>query len=98
MSNAIKFRSPERKLHIELKTTTIDDYICLTIKDNGLGIDMNSSKDKIFMLYQRFHTHIKGKGIGLFMVKTQLDILEGKIEVESEKDKGTTFKVYFKIN
>jgi sensor histidine kinase regulating citrate/malate metabolism len=55
----------------------------------------NLDQYKIFGLYQRMHEHTEGKGMGLFLVKTQVESLGGKIEVESEVEVGTTFRVYF---
>ena len=96
LSNAIKYRNPERVPVIALHTKPVDDYICLTVSDNGLGIDTTLYKEKVFTLYQRFHTHVEGKGLGLYLVKTQILALGGKIELESKVNEGTTFKVYFK--
>jgi signal transduction histidine kinase len=66
------------------------------ISDNGIGIDLNVHKDKIFTLYKRFHDHVEGKGLGLYLVKTQIVTLGGRIEIESTVNQGTTFYVYFK--
>ena len=97
LSNAIKYRHPDRIPVITLSTTqTIDDYTCLSVSDNGLGLDTALYKDKVFTLYQRFHTHVEGKGLGLYLVKTQILALGGKIELESKVGEGTVFKVYFK--
>ncbi|TAH19140.1 MAG: sensor histidine kinase [Cytophagales bacterium] len=96
LSNAIKYRSPERFPHISLSTHTENDYDCLIVSDNGLGIDLKTGTYKIFGLYQRMHTHTEGKGFGLYLVQTQVESLNGKIEVESEIGQGTTFKVYLK--
>lgn len=97
LSNAIKYHSPNRLPQISLRTYTEDEYDCLTITDNGLGIDLKASDTyKIFGLYQRMHTHTEGKGFGLYLVQTQVESLNGRIEVESEIEKGTTFKVYLK--
>lgn len=96
LSNAIKYRSPERTPCISLVTFTENDYDCLTVNDNGLGIDLKTGTYKIFGLYQRMHTHTEGKGFGLYLVQTHVESLNGKIEVESEIGKGTTFKVYLK--
>jgi signal transduction histidine kinase len=98
ISNSIKYRSPYRNPLITLKTYLQNGYTCLSISDNGLGIDLKSGTYKIFGLYQRMHTHTEGKGYGLYLVQTQVESLNGKIEVESEVDVGTTFKVYFKNN
>jgi signal transduction histidine kinase len=67
------------------------------VSDNGLGINMTVFRDKLFTLYSRFHTHMEGKGLGLYLVKTQITALGGRIEIESEVNKGSTFKVYFRL-
>ena len=96
ISNAIKYRDPQRPLRIQIKSEVTDEYYVFHVADNGLGLDMDLYGDKIFKLYNRFHSHVEGKGIGLYLVKTQLAILRGKIEVESKVKEGATFKVYFK--
>jgi signal transduction histidine kinase len=96
ISNAIKYRDPDRIPIIHVKTEKSDNEICLTVADNGLGIDMAAFRDKLFTLYSRFHIHLEGKGLGLYLVKTQITALGGRIEIESEVNKGSTFKVYFK--
>jgi signal transduction histidine kinase len=73
-----------------------DDYIKLIFRDNGLGIDLSTSREKLFSLYHRFHTHVEGKGMGLYLVKTQVMTMGGRIEVFSEVNQGTTFHVYLK--
>ena len=57
---------------------------------------MEKNGNNIFNLYKRFHFHVEGKGIGLFLVKTQVDALGGTITVNSEIDRGTTFEISFK--
>ncbi|WP_461491928.1 PAS domain S-box protein [Pontibacter sp. HJ8] len=98
ISNAIKYKSPDRKLKLELKTYTIPNYICLSVSDNGLGIDLSKEKEKIFGLYKRFHSHTEGRGLGLHLVKTQAELLGGKVEVDSQVNQGTTFNIYFRYN
>jgi signal transduction histidine kinase len=93
ISNAIKYRAVDRLPVITIKSATIGTSIVLTIADNGTGIDLEKQKNKIFNLYQRFHTNIEGKGMGLFLVKTQIEALNGTIEIESQLNKGTTFKI-----
>lgn len=98
LSNAIKYRSDKRRLLIHIRTEKVKNFICLSVQDNGLGIDLSKIDTyKIFGLYQRMHDHVEGKGLGLFLVKTQVESLGGKIEIESKLDVGTTFKVYFPI-
>lgn len=96
VSNAMKYSKPNVKPEIKLCTKDLGDYILLTISDNGIGIDTERYKDKLFGLYKRFHTHVDGKGLGLYMVKTQLEAMQGKIELKSTPNVGSTFKVYFK--
>ncbi|HTJ51462.1 MAG TPA: two-component regulator propeller domain-containing protein [Cyclobacteriaceae bacterium] len=96
ISNAIKYRHPERCPVIQIKSEIIENYICLTVHDNGLGINLDLHKEKLFTLYGRFHNHVEGKGMGLYLVKTQVVALGGKIEVESEVNYGTIFKIFFK--
>lgn len=98
ISNAIKYRSEKRKLVIHVTTTKLDDLLLLSFLDNGVGIDLNNIDPyKIFGLYQRMHDHVEGKGLGLYLVKTQVEFLNGTVEVESQVNVGTTFKVYLPI-
>lgn len=96
ISNAIKYRHPDRKPVIQIRSEIKGNYFLLTIQDNGLGMDMEVCKDKLFTLYRRFHLHIEGKGMGLYLVKTQMASLGGKIEVESKPDEGSAFHLFFK--
>jgi two-component system, sensor histidine kinase LadS len=96
LSNSLKYRSSKRKPVIQVTTCRAPGYTCLSVQDNGMGMDLsNLDQYKIFGLYQRMHEHTEGKGMGLFLVKTQIESLGGKIEVESEVEVGTTFRVYF---
>ncbi|MFA5244443.1 MAG: ABC transporter substrate-binding protein [Pedobacter sp.] len=96
LTNAIKYRSPERRLIISLKTSVNNNYVMLHFSDNGVGIDMERFGKKIFGLYQRFHTKIEGRGLGLYLVKSQIEAMDGKIGVESTLNIGTTFSIYFR--
>lgn len=96
ISNAIKYRNPNHSPVVIIKTRLEKEFICLSVSDNGLGIDLSRHKDNIFNLYKRFHLHMEGKGLGLHLVKTQIMALGGKVEVQSEPKKGTTFLLYFK--
>src|SRR5690606_26281901 len=98
ISNAIKYRHPERKPDIHVKAEKVDGEICISIQDNGLGIDTALFQEKLSTLYSRFHVHVEGKGIGLYLVKTQVTAIGGRIEIDSQVDVGTTFRVYFKAD
>lgn len=96
LTNSIKYKSPSRELKLNLSSEEEEGYIVLSFSDNGLGIDTSKFGSRIFGLYQRFHSVNEGKGIGLYMVHSQMTALGGKVSVESEPDKGTTFKLHFK--
>ena len=96
ISNALKYKSDERKLEINIKATQADDFTQLTFTDNGIGIDLKRNKDKIFGLYQRFHNNTDSKGFGLYLVKSQVEAMNGTISVESLPNIGTTFTLKFK--
>ncbi|MFC6997483.1 PAS domain S-box protein [Rufibacter roseus] len=96
ITNAIKYRKPGQETEIHISTRTEGDYVVLTVKDYGLGFDVEKQKKKLFGLYNRFHSHIEGRGVGLFLVKAQAEALGGKVTVQSKVQEGTTFEVYFK--
>jgi PAS domain S-box-containing protein len=95
LSNAVKYRSFDKRPEIYIRTQKADGFIMLTVQDNGLGMNM-SKETKIFSMFKRLHDHVDGTGIGLYIVKRIIDNAGGKIEVESEVGKGSTFRVYFK--
>ncbi len=96
ITNAIKYRSPKRPLKITITSQLKGDNILLIFADNGLGIDAERYKDRIFGLYQRFHNHPDSKGFGLYMVKSQMEALGGKAEIKSTVDVGTQLILTFK--
>src|SRR5690606_14835843 len=82
ISNAIKYSDPERPPRIYIKTMKVEDYVLMTVEDNGIGMYPGSIQ-KIFNLFKRLHSHVEGTGIGLYIVKRIIDNMGGKIEVES---------------
>jgi len=93
--NSIKYRNPNTPAIINVQSKKINNRFIIEFRDNGLGIDLEAHKHTIFGLYKKFHKHIEGKGMGLYMVRTQVEILGGKISVASEVNKGTTFTLEF---
>jgi PAS domain S-box-containing protein len=93
LTNAIKYRSDDREAFLKITSSHLTDTIELRFEDNGLGIDMDRHRDKIFGMYKTFHTKEDAKGLGLFMVKTQVEAMGGTIAVHSEVHKGTTFTI-----
>lgn len=96
ITNSIKYKSEKRQLIIDIDYEEEATSMNLIFKDNGLGIDLEKYKDKIFGLYQKFHNYADSKGLGLYLVKSQIESMGGKIEIESQVDKGTKFIIYFK--
>lgn len=96
VSNAIKYRSPDRPLVISVTSRAEGEFSIVEVADNGLGLDVVRFKDKLFGLYKRFHTHTDGKGLGLFLVKLQVEALGGRVDVASVLNHGTTFSVSFR--
>jgi len=96
LTNAIKYKSENRKLKITINASEVDDIVYLTFQDNGIGIDLERNRDKVFGLYQRFHNYPDSKGLGLYLVKSQVETMGGTISIESEVNKGTTFTLTFK--
>lgn len=95
ISNSIKYRAFDRPARIHIKTTKSDDFVCLMVIDNGIGIDMQKYGSKLFGLYKRFHSDsVPGKGVGLNLVKTHAESLGGRVEAESIVNEGSVFKVY----
>jgi PAS domain S-box-containing protein len=94
ISNSIKYRRPDVPLDITVESDLVDEKISLTFKDNGLGIDLKKNGNDIFGLYKRFHTdNAEGKGMGLYMVKVQVEKLGGEISVKSTVNQGTEFTI-----
>lgn len=96
LTNAIKYKADDRECKIVLSTNFEDDYVVLSVKDNGLGLDLKAYGSRLFSLYQTFHKNKDSRGVGLFITKNQVEAIGGKIDVKSEVNVGTEFLVYFK--
>ncbi|RYZ35699.1 MAG: HAMP domain-containing histidine kinase, partial [Sphingobacteriales bacterium] len=94
VSNAIKYRSPDRTPEVLVKLHKTGGKIVLSVSDNGLGIPAES-QNKLFTMFKRFHDHVEGSGLGLYIVKRMVDSCKGQIKVHSEVNKGTTFTIVF---
>lgn len=97
LTNSLKYRSRNRELVIDITITEEEnDTIKIIFRDNGIGIDLERNKNKIFGLYQRFHDYPDSKGLGLFLVKSQIETMGGTISIQSEIENGTEFILTFK--
>lgn len=95
ITNSIKYKSPDRAPVVEIQLNELDQFMVMTVKDNGLGFNP-SDKFKIFTMFKRLHNHVEGIGVGLYIVKKIVENTGGKIEVDSIPGEGSVFKVYFK--
>jgi len=80
-------------LEIEVRTEISNGSVCFIMKDNGLGFDTKKDIKMVTGLFKRLHTHVEGKGVGMYIVNSIVDTHGGKIEIESEPNKGTIFRV-----
>lgn len=95
LSNALKYKSPYRDPVIKINSDHLHRKIHLSVNDNGLGINMKKHGGKLFGLGKTFHRNSEAKGHGLFITRTQVEVLGGKIWAESKEGVGTTFNIVF---
>lgn len=95
ISNGLKYSHPERQPRLWIQVKENPDSHTIFIRDNGAGIDMDKHGKRLFNLYERFSENKNGKGIGLHMVKVQVEAMQGQIEVESEPGIGSCFALTF---
>ena len=98
LTNSIKYRSLTESPKITFSLRFDGEYKILSVSDNGRGIDLEKYGSKVFGIYQTFHGDKEAKGLGLFMIRTQIEAMKGKISIESELGKGTTLHVYFPVD
>lgn len=91
LSNSIKYKDLTRPLVIEIKTYEKNNKTFLSVQDTGLGFDSVKYQDQIFKPFHRLHTHKSGSGLGLYIVRTIIDMHGGDIKIKSESKKGTIF-------
>lgn len=97
ITNSIKYSQKNIAPIIEITTLKDEKYHSIRFKDNGIGFNLEQDRDKIFGLYNRFNPEIDGKGLGLYLVKMQIESLGGSIYLNSEINKGTEFLIQFEV-
>lgn len=95
VSNAIKYKRDNVASHIEFESAIENKHKVLYVRDNGMGLNLEKHGENVFKLYKRFHRNISGKGMGLFLIKSQLEALNATITIDSKVGEGTTFKIKF---
>lgn len=96
ISNSIKYTRPDIDPVIKIFSFSKAGITGLSVKDNGIGFDMEKVEKRIFGFDQKFHNNEESQGIGLYLVHNYVTALGGRIEVKSKPDKGTEFVIYFK--
>ncbi len=94
-TNAVKYSNPDSKPEIFYEMIFEENKHVLLIRDNGLGIDLEQHGEALFKMHETFHQHPDSRGVGLYITKSQIEAMGGKIKVNSEVGKGTAFKIYF---
>ncbi|OCX52495.1 hypothetical protein BEL04_13615 [Mucilaginibacter sp. PPCGB 2223] len=98
ITNSIKYRRPDADPVINISSEVNGPAVLIRFEDNGKGIDLNKHHAHLFGLYRRFDDQVDGRGIGLFMVKMQVENLGGRVNVQSKPGVGTTFTVELPLN
>ncbi len=94
--NSVKYKQPNIPPKIIIEIDSKSPLPSISVGDNGVGFDLEKQKGKLFGMFQRLHDHVEGDGMGLHLVKKIIDKSGGSIEVDSQVNKGTTFRIYFK--
>jgi len=97
ITNSIKYRKKDAQCTIEIESRIVGNHIELSFRDNGIGINLKKNGDQLFGLYKKFHAGIEGKGMGLFMVKTVVEALGGKISARGGENEGMEFLIELEI-
>jgi signal transduction histidine kinase len=95
ISNSLKYRNPQKPLVIDISVNKTNGKLKWTVRDNGLGFDTEKFTSKVFKPFQRFHTHVEGKGLGLFLIKTQVESMGGEISLQGKEGNGLVFVFSF---
>jgi PAS domain S-box-containing protein len=95
LSNSIKYRAAQRPLRVAITAArSAAGDTTLAVADNGSGFDQEQAGTNIFRLYQRFHPQQPGRGVGLYLVKTHVESMGGRIEAESRVNEGARFTIF----
>lgn len=92
VSNAIKYKSDKPPM-VKIAVHADEETVYIMVSDNGIGIDTDKHADELFKPYRRFNFNAEGKGLGLFLIKSHIDALDGKIYIHSKAGHGTTFNI-----
>lgn len=93
LQNALKFRDFDRPLEIQVTTEIDQELVWLHVQDNGIGMDIRGREEAPFEVYKKFHPSRSGKGLGLHLVKIQMELLRGFVKLSSAPGHGTKVSI-----
>jgi PAS domain S-box-containing protein len=93
LENALKYSSPTRQLAIEISSELKEDTVMIQVRDNGIGMAGDYQQRIFDFFYQMDPANSEGQGIGLYIVRTALALINGEISVTSQPDKGSVFTI-----
>jgi len=94
LENSIKYSG--KGSTVIVSTKDVGEKVLLSVKDNGVGIDKKDLKYIFQKFYRINNDHIPGNGLGLYLVKYFVELMNGEISVISERGEGVEFSVLFK--
>jgi signal transduction histidine kinase len=95
ISNSIKYSDNRKKSHIRITTEETDENIFVIADDNGIGFNSSLYTDKLFKPFTRFNNIKEGRGLGLYLMKIQMEMMGGDIELISHLNEGTRITLRF---
>lgn len=95
ISNSLKFRKEGVVPKINISVYRQNGKRWVDVKDNGVGINLEGQGQRLFGLFQTFHSHPEARGVGLFQVKNRIKALGGDVILDSKEGKGTTVRLNF---
>ena len=96
MSNSVKYSDEKKLSHINISYLQTSDTVQIIFSDNGIGFDAESQREKIFKPFSRLNSKGEGKGLGLYLVKIEMDSMNGTVGIQSQVDAGTTVTLTFR--
>ena len=97
ISNAVKYRRESVKPFVKVSLRQQGENYVMVVEDNGIGFDSVRHAGKVFEPFQRFHQHGEGKGLGMFLVRNQVDSLGGTINLRSKVNEGTRVEIRWPV-
>ncbi|MFZ6053234.1 sensor histidine kinase [Halocola ammonii] len=96
LTNSMKYRNRDKPLKIRISTFKKNGFVELAFSDNGIGMNLKKDGEELFKPFKRLTSQAQGKGIGLNLIKSFVEKNGGEVKVESQKGRGTTFRLFLR--